>query len=181
MIGNGSSSTADALAVQLALLGDVDRFGIGLIDWVIRQEPALWHAALDANPVAISVSFGSDFGWVSEARSVGAVTITQVFDVDGACRAQDAGVDVVVARGLEGGGHGEPQHRRVALLPDVVTAVEIPVLAAGGISTAEDVDDAIGEGAAGVWVGTAFAACPEALTTPGQRAAMIAASATTPC
>ena len=176
MIGNGSTATAEALQAQLALLDGVDRFGIGLIDWVIRAEPDLWRTSLDAGPVAISVSFGDDFGWVDEARSVGAATITQVFDVDGARRAQDAGIDVVVARGLEGGGHGEPRHGRIALLPEVVAAVEIPVLAAGGISTAEDVDEAIGEGAAGVWVGTAFAACPEALTTPGQRAAMIAAS-----
>lgn len=176
MIGNGSSSTADALAAQLALLGDVDRFGIGLIDWVIRQEPALWHAALDARPVAISVSFGVDLGWVSEAQSVGATTITQVFDVDGARRAQDAGVDVLVARGLEGGGHGEPHRRQTQLLPDVVSAVAVPVLAAGGISTASEVDVALRAGAAGVWVGTAFAACPEALTTPAQRAVMIAAS-----
>ncbi|MGA9715419.1 MAG: nitronate monooxygenase, partial [Aeromicrobium sp.] len=132
MIGNGSSSTAEALQVQLALLGDMDRFGIGLIDWVLRKEPMLWRAALDASPVALSVSFGTDFGWVSEARSVGAVTITQVFDVDGACRAQDAGVDVVVARGLEGGGHGEPHRTRTQLLPDVIAAVDMPVLAAGG-------------------------------------------------
>lgn len=178
MIGNGSSSTADALTAQLALLGDVDRFGIGLIDWVIRQEPALWRAALDARPVAISVSFGAEFGWVAEARSVGASTITQVFDVDGARRAQDAGLDVLVARGLEGGGHGEPQRERTQLLPEVVSAVDIPVLAAGGISAAGDVEAAWRDGAAGVWVGTAFAACPEALTTPGQRAAMIAASGT---
>lgn len=178
MIGNGSTGTADALTAQLAMLGDVDRFGVGLIDWVIRQEPALWQSTLDAGPVAISVSFGVDFGWVADAHSVGASTITQVFDADGARRAQDAGVDVVVARGLEGGGHGDPQQTRDGLLPGVVAAVDIPVLAAGGISVADDVKTALSEGAAGVWVGTAFAACPEALTTPGQRAAMIAASGT---
>ncbi len=178
MIGNGSTSTAETLAAQLALLGDVDRFGIGLIDWVVRQEPALWRLALSAGPVAISVSFGDDLGWIAEAHSVGASAVTQVFDVDGARRAQDAGIDVVVARGLEGGGHGEPQHPRVALLPRVVAAVDLPVLAAGGISAAGDVEAAMRAGAAGVWVGTAFAASPEALTTPGQRAAMIAASGT---
>lgn len=177
MIGQGSTGSATSLARELALLDRTEHFGIGLVDWVMRREPALWRTALAADPRAISVSFGDDLGWVAEARSVGASTITQVFDVDGARRAEDAGIDVVVARGLEGGGHGAPRRSRDELLRDVVAAVDLPVLAAGAISCRDDVVDVLRAGAAAAWIGTAFAACDEALTTPGQRAAMIAASA----
>lgn len=176
MIGMGSSGSAAGLRRELDILGDCRRFGIGLVDWVMRQEPALWRTALEAGPRAISVSFGDDLGWVAEAKSAGASTITQVFDVAGARRAQDAGIDVVVARGLEGGGHGAPLASRADLLAGVVEAVDVPVLAAGAISGRADVNVALQAGAAGVWVGTAFAACHEAMTTPGQRAAMIAAT-----
>lgn len=176
MIGQGSTGSAAALGRELALLEGTERFGIGLVDWVVRREPALWRTALEAGPRAISVSFGDDFDWVSEATSVGASTITQVFDVDGARRAEDAGVDVVVARGLEGGGHGAPRTARDELLRDVVAAVDLPVLAAGAISCRDDVVAVLQAGAAAAWIGTAFAACAEAMTTPGQRAAMIAAT-----
>jgi nitronate monooxygenase len=176
MIGMGTAGSATALRRELGLLGDCTRFGIGLVDWVMRREPDLWGVALDAGPRAISVSFGDDLGWVREAQAAGATAITQVFDVEGARRAQDAGIDVVVARGLEGGGHGAPQTAREDLLAGVVQAVDVPVLAAGAIAGRADVVAVLAAGAAGVWVGTAFAACSEALTTAGQRAAMIAAT-----
>ena len=59
-----------------------------------------------------------------------------------------------------------------ALLPQIVSAVKVPVIAAGGIATAGGVAAAMRLGAAGVQIGTAFMLCPEAITTPLHRAAL---------
>lgn len=134
MIGMGSTATAASLATELAALEAAPRFGIGLVDWVIREQPDLLDAALAARPTLLSVSFGADLSWVQRAHAAGIVAATQVYDADSARRAQDAGVDVLVARGAEGGGHGEIRLATLPLLDAVLDTVEVPVLAAGGIS-----------------------------------------------
>ncbi|GAB3276725.1 NAD(P)H-dependent flavin oxidoreductase [Microbacterium lacusdiani] len=173
MIGMGSAGSPEALARELALVPDGVRVGIGLVDWVMRSRPELLDAALAARPVLLSVSFGDDFDWVARAHDVGVATVTQVPDVAGAERAAAAGVDLIVARGLEGGGHGRPLSGLADLLSRVLAAVEVPVLAAGAIATADDVRRVRDTGAAGVWVGTAFAACPESLLGDADRTAML--------
>ncbi len=175
MIGMGSSGAAEKLRAQLALLADGSRIGIGLVDWVRRRDAELLDVALAAQPVLLSISFGDDFDWIAAAHAANVSTITQVATVDEARHAAASGIDAVVARGKEGGGHGRPLTDRDALLDGVLAAVDIPVLAAGAIATATDVADVINRGAAAAWVGTAFAACPESLSSPGTRAALIAA------
>ncbi len=63
----------------------------------------------------------------------------QISDVETARRAADAGIDVLVARGAEGGGHGEPLVGTLPLLDGVLNVTSIPVLAAGGISSSPSV------------------------------------------
>lgn len=178
MVGMGSAGSADALARELALVPEDVRIGIGLVDWVMRSRPELLDAALAAHPVLLSVSFGDDYDWIARAHAEGVLTVTQVPDVAAARRAADAGIDLIVARGLEGGGHGRPLAELDELLPRVLDAVDVPVLAAGAIATAEDVRRVTEAGAAGVWVGTAFAACPESLLDGADRAAMLQATDT---
>ncbi|EUA00303.1 nitronate monooxygenase family protein [Mycobacterium kansasii 824] len=100
MIGMGSTATQASLAEQLRQV--TGRFGIGLVDWVMRDEVGLLEDALAARPALLSVSFGTDWSWVDKAHDAGIVTATQVYDGAGARRAVDAGVDIVVARGAEG-------------------------------------------------------------------------------
>lgn len=176
MIGMGSSGTAEALQRELALVPAGARVGIGMVDWVARGNPEMFDVAIDARPALLSVSFGSDFDWVARARAAGIPTVTQVADVAEARVAHDAGVDVLVARGLEGGGHGRPLSSRDELLVSVLSVTDRPVLAAGAISDAEDVRRVLALGAAAVWVGTAFLLATEALTTPGARQALLAAT-----
>lgn len=176
MIGLGSSGTRAELAAQLALVPRGTRVGIGLVDWVVRRDPAVLDDAIAAAPALISVSFGDHLDWVERARSAGIPTAVQAGDVDAASAALDAGVDVIVARGLEGGGHGRPLRERDALLADVLGLTDRPVLAAGAIATADDVRRVLAAGAAGVWVGTAFLAAEEALTSPGSRRAVLGAT-----
>ncbi|MGV0784488.1 nitronate monooxygenase [Mycolicibacterium sp. XJ775] len=175
MVGMGSSATADQLTAELAQL-DGQRFGIGLVHWVAQDRPDLFDVALAAQPALLSVSFGDDWDWVRRAHDAGLTVTTQVATVDAARRAVDAGVDVVVARGAEGGGHGEPTVGTLPLLTEVLDAVDIPVLAAGGISSPRAVAAVLAAGAGAAWVGTAFAACVEALTPAPARDALLAAA-----
>lgn len=177
MIGMGSTATAASLTTELALLGPA-KFGIGLVDWVIRDAPDLFDTALAAGPVLLSVSFGDDLSWVERAHAAGILAATQVYDVETARRAQDAGLDVLVARGAEGGGHGEVRLATLPLLDAVLDAVTVPVLAAGGIASPRSLAAVLAAGAAGAWLGTCLSACPEALTGDGARRSLIAAAGT---
>ncbi|BBX72057.1 NAD(P)H-dependent flavin oxidoreductase [Mycolicibacterium psychrotolerans] len=179
MIGMGSAATTSMLHEQLLHVEGLDRpFGIGLIGWRVRDEPALLTTALEATPTLLSVSFGDEYSWVVQAHDAGCVTAIQVADLDAALRAVDAGVGVLVARGAEGGGHGQPRVATLTLLAKILDRVEVPVLAAGGIASARALAAVLGAGAAGAWIGTAFATCRESLLPDGARQAMIAANAT---
>jgi nitronate monooxygenase len=173
MIGMGSTGSTASLQAELQQVSGA--FGIGLVDWVIREEPGLLDTALAARPVLLSVSFGDDRSWVSRARCAGIVTATQVYDSAGAMRAQDAGVDVLVARGAEGGGHGEAKIATLPLLDAVLDVVSVPVLAAGGIASPRSLAAVLAAGASGAWLGTCLSACSETLTTEGARRALVAA------
>ena len=89
-------------------------------------------------------------------------------------------MDAIIAQGFEAGGHRgmflsddlATQVGTLALVPQVVGAVKIPVIAAGGIADAKGVTAAMALGAAGVQVGTAYLLCPEATTSPLHRAAL---------
>ncbi|MGV0808054.1 nitronate monooxygenase [Mycolicibacterium setense] len=174
MVGMGSSATADQLTAELAQVAG-QRVGIGLVHWVAQDRPDLFEVALAARPALLSVSFGEDWAWVRRAHDAGVTVTAQVATVEAARRAVDAGVDVLVARGAEGGGHGEPTMGTLPLLAEVLDAVDVPVLAAGGISSSRAVAAVLAAGAAAAWVGTAFAACAEALTPAAARDALLAA------
>lgn len=176
MVGMGSTAARSSLAAELRHVRG--RFGIGLVDWVMRSESGLLDDALAAQPALLSVSFGTDFSWVAAAHDAGIPTATQVYDAEGARRAAGAGVDVLVARGAEGGGHGEVRLATLPLLDEVLDAVAVPVLAGGGIASPRSLAAVLAAGAAGAWVGTRLAACPEALTGEAGRHALIAAAAT---
>ncbi|OMC50862.1 2-nitropropane dioxygenase [Mycobacterium sp. IS-2888] len=176
MVGMGSVATRESLRAELRHVRGA--FGIGLVDWVMRNEAGLLEDALAARPALLSVSFGTDWSWVGKAHDAGIATATQVYDADGARQAADAGVDVLVARGSEGGGHGDVKLATLPLLDAVLDAVSVPVLAGGGIASPRSLAAVLAAGASGAWVGTRLAACPEALTGDGSRRALIAARAT---
>jgi nitronate monooxygenase len=175
MVGMGSDGTRESLKTQLRHVRG--RFGIGLVDWVMRSEAGLLADALAARPALLSVSFGTDWSWVAKAHDAGIATVTQVYDSLGARRAVDAGVDILVARGSEGGGHGEVKLATLPLLDVVLDALDgtaVPVLAGGGIASPRSLAAVLAAGASGAWVGTRLAACPEALTGDGSRALIAA-------
>ena len=90
-------------------------------------------------------------------------------------RAEEAGADVVVAQGTEAGGH-TGEIGALALIPQVVDAVRIPVLAAGGIVDGRGLVAAFALGAQGVVIGTRFIASEEATAAPSYRTSIVRAA-----
>ncbi|MBV8291378.1 MAG: nitronate monooxygenase [Mycobacterium sp.] len=176
MVGMGSAGSTSALRAELPQVHGT--FGIGLVDWVIRKEPALLDAAFAAQPVLVSVSFGTDLSWVDRAHEAGIAAATQVYNRAEAQRAQDAGIDLLVARGSEGGGHGDATIGTLPLLDSVLDVVAVPVPAAGGIASPRSLAAVLAAGASGAWLGTVLSASPEALTTDASRRALVAARET---
>lgn len=113
-------------------------------------------------------------------RVWGAKILASATTVEEARWLEAQGVDAIIAQGLEAGGHRgmflsedvSTQVGTLALVPQLVQAVNIPVIAAGGIADARGVKAAMALGAAGVQVGTAYLLCPEATTSPVHRAAL---------
>ncbi|HEY2443695.1 MAG TPA: nitronate monooxygenase [Streptosporangiaceae bacterium] len=179
MIGVGNATTPAAIAAEAQQARDAGaRFGIGLMAWALPNAPGQFDATLAARPVLVSLSFGELAPWAGRLREAGIIVATQVGFVDEARAAADQGVDLIVARGAEAGGHGHNLVATLPLLAGVLDAVTVPVLAAGGIGTARGLAAVLAAGAAGAWVGTALLSCPEAANTPAARAAVRAAGDT---
>jgi nitronate monooxygenase len=111
---------------------------------------------------------------------MGAKVLSSATTVEEARWLEGQGVDAIIAQGLEAGGHRgmflsddlTTQLGTFALLPQMVRAVRIPVIAAGGIADAQAVAAALSLGAAGVQAGTAFLLCPESTIPPLHRKAL---------
>ncbi len=114
---------------------------------------------------------------VAAAHSAGPLVSWQVGSAEEARTAQAAGCDLVVVQGVEAGGHVRGRQSLDELLAEVLSAVSVPVVSAGGIGSAERVAQLIAVGADAVRVGTRFLACPECDTHPAYVRALIAASA----
>lgn len=132
-------------------------------------------------PPVVSFHFGlPSADLLARVRGWGAKILSSATTLDEARWLEAHGVDAVIAQGLEAGGHRGiflsndlgTQVGTFALVPQVVKAVRIPVIAAGGIADAKGVAAALALGAAGVQVGTAYLLCPEATTTALHRAAL---------
>ena len=112
--------------------------------------------------------------FIGEMHARGMKVIVMCGKVRHAQKSEAAGADVVVAQGTEAGGH-TGEIGTLALVPQVVDAVKIPVLAAGGISDGRGVVAALALGAQGAVIGTRFIATPEAQAAPGYRDAIVRA------
>lgn len=132
-------------------------------------------------PPVVSFHFGLPAPeLLARVRGWGAKVLSSATTVEEARWLEAHGVDAVIAQGLEAGGHRghflsddlTRQMGTFALLPQVVAAVRVPVIAAGGIADAAGVAAAMALGAAGVQVGTAYLLCPEASTSAVHRAAL---------
>ena len=110
----------------------------------------------------VFTSAGNPKTWTEELKSHGIIVVHVVSSVKFALKAQEAGVDAVVAEGFEAGGHnGRDETTTMCLIPMVAEAVTIPLIAAGGIGTGRTMLAAMQLGADGVQIGSRFVATPE--------------------
>ena len=112
--------------------------------------------------------------FIDEMHARGMKVVVMCGKVRHAQKSEAAGADVVVAQGTEAGGH-TGEIGTMALVPQVVDAVRIPVLAAGGLSDGRGLVASLALGAQGAVFGTRFIATPEAQAAPGYRAALVEA------
>jgi nitronate monooxygenase len=178
MIGVGAEPPAwIAEQARVAVAGG-RAWGVGLLAWMLDASPEKLDAVVELAPPLVSVSYGPYERHVAAIKQAGSAVATQVGTVDEARAAERAGVDLIVARGGEGGGHGRNDVATLPLLQAVLDEVAVPVLAAGGIATARGLAAVLAAGAAGAWVGTPFLACPESAVSPAARDRILAAGET---
>lgn len=147
-IGKTRKATAQPFGVNIPLLrGDRDQ----LIDVVIEERVRI-----------VFTSSGNPAEAIPRLKSSGATVVHVVASAHHAAKALKAGADAVVAEGFEAGGHnGIDETTTFTLVPLVVEAVPIPVIAAGGIARGSQMLAAMALGAEGVQIGTRFAATEE--------------------
>lgn len=145
-------------------------FGTEMCDVVVELKPRV-----------VSFHWGLPEAFlVDRLKAAGSVIFSSATTVAEARWLEDHGVDVVIAQGLEAGGHRgmflttelASQVGTLALVPQVVDAVKVPVIAAGGIADGRGIVAALALGAAAVQMGTAYLLCPEATTSSIERAVL---------
>lgn len=137
-------------------------------------------------PAVVSFHFGlPEPGLLARVKATGAKVLSSATTVDEARWLAERGVDAVIVQGVEAGGHRgmfltddlNTQVGTLALVRQVVQAVDVPVIAAGGIADTQGVAAALALGAVGAQVGTAYLLCPEATTSAVHRQALVSEAA----
>jgi nitronate monooxygenase len=137
-------------------------------------------------PPIVSFHFGlPSAALLARAKACGAKILSSATTVAEARWLERNGADAIIAQGFEAGGHRgmflsddlSTQVGTFALLPQVVKAVQLPVIAAGGIADAKGVAAVLALGACAAQVGTAYLLCPEATTSKVHRAALLSSAA----
>jgi len=179
MLGAGSAVTADWIRTEGAVAAAGGKpYGVGLMAWAVKERPEHLDAVVELKPALVSLSFGDYTPYVETLQKEGIAVATQAGTVADAREAIDAGVDLIVARGAEAGGHGRNAVGSLPLLQAILELTDLPVLAGGGISGPRGLAAVLAAGAAGGWVGTAFITCQEALTKEPIRQRVIEADET---
>ncbi|MCS7076491.1 MAG: nitronate monooxygenase [Bacteroidia bacterium] len=156
------NATDKPFAVNLPLLyPDIDKH----IELILKHKVPI-----------VFTSAGNPKVWTQKLKEQGIIVVHVISNVKFALKAQEAGVDAIVAEGFEAGGHnGRDEITTLCLIPQVVRAVKIPVIAAGGIATGSAMFAAMALGASAVQIGTRFAASEESSAHDNFKKAIVAA------
>ncbi|MGH2986375.1 MAG: NAD(P)H-dependent flavin oxidoreductase [Solirubrobacterales bacterium] len=147
-----------------------------------RFDDARLSAVLEIRPAVASFHFGLPAATAVDAiRGAGIRVIAAATTVAEAVRLRELGADAVIAQGAEAGGHrasflvsgDDGPIGTLALVPQVVDAVDVPVIAAGGIADGRGLAAVLALGAGAAQIGTAFLACPESGIDPAHREAVL--------
>ena len=162
LIGAGSMS-ADVLRehIQKCKAATDKPFGVNLPLLYAHIDQHI-QVLLDEEIKIVFTSAGNPATYTSTLKEVGMTVVHVVSSTKFALKAQQAGVDAIVAEGFEAGGHnGREETTTLCLIPAVADAVTIPVIAAGGIGSGRAMVAAFALGAEGVQIGSAFAVSEE--------------------
>jgi nitronate monooxygenase len=133
------------------------------------------------NPPLISFHFGlPEKPMVNELKKTGALILATATTLKEALWLEEKGVDILIVQGIEAGGHRgmflsqelSTQKTLTSLIKDIKNKINVPIVAAGGISSPELVHDLLSKGVSGVQIGTSFLLCDEATTSPVHREAL---------
>ncbi len=177
---SGGSMTADELKEQIKQVKAKTNnpFGVN-IPIIMPSSADLVKIAIDEKLKAVFTSAGNPKKYTAGLKEAGLVAVHVSPSAKLAAKAAEAGVDAIVAEGTEAGGHnGFEEITTMALVPQVVEKVDIPVIAAGGIADGRGFVAALALGATGIQMGTRFAATKEALGHPDFKKAILEANDT---
>jgi len=144
-------------------------------------DAAMCAVVEELKPEIVSYHFGlPEPGLLARVKATGAIVIASATVVREAVWLEQNGADVIIAQGAEAGGHRgmfltdklAEQVGTFALVPQVVDAVDVPVIAAGGIADGRGIAAAFALGASGVQIGSAYLRCPESKVSAAARAAL---------
>ena len=147
-ISKCKNTTSKPFAVNLPMLyPDIDKH----IETIIKHKVPI-----------VFTSAGNPMTWTSSLREQGIKVVHVVSSLKFALKAQEAGVDAIVAEGFEAGGHnGRDETTTMCLIPKIAKEIKIPLIAAGGIGTGRAMLAAMNLGADGVQIGSRFVATHE--------------------
>jgi len=147
-------------------------FGVNIPVRSLRS-PELVDVVLEQKVPAVTTSAGDPKRYTKELQMGGIYVIHVVPTVEHARKAEETGVDAIIAEGYESGGFVNLEEvTTFVLVPQVVEAVRLPVIAAGGIGNGRGLAAAMSLGAVGVQVGTRFLASEESEVTPAYKKAL---------
>ena len=151
-----------------------------------RDDDATWRILLECKPAVVSFHFGLPTAeQLSALRQAGIRTLATATNLDEARRIEHAGVDAIVAQGIEAGGHrgmfdpdaADAQLSTAVLVRQLVRHTHRPIIAAGGIMDGHGIRAALALGAIAAQLGTAFILCPESAADASYRAHLKSARA----
>lgn len=163
--------------VQVMRARGVQRFGVNLIPAATPADllEAQIQTCIELAVPVVALFWDLSAEIVSRLRAAGIIVVCQVGSVEEAVAARKAGAHAIIAQGCEAGGHVRGASPLREILPQVVAAVDCPVLAAGGISDGRDVANVLTLGAQGAVLGTALMATHESFAHPYHKRRLLAA------
>ena len=170
--------TADELRVEIVKTRELTNrpFGVNLM-LQMKNCPELAQVIIDEGVPVVTTGAGNPASYIKPLHAAGIKVIPVIATVHQAEKMAAAGADAVVAEGQESGGH-IGQTSTMALLPQVVDAVAIPVIGAGGVGDGRSVAAMFALGAAGVQCGTIFLSASECPVAPAYQQRVLTANDT---
>ena len=171
----------DAMRPEFVRFGAVPPERLSEIYQSFLTDADIQAALIAEAPAVVSLHFGlPDASVISALKAAGVSLFASATSLDEARACQAAGVDAIVAQGIEAGGHrgifdpdaADDALSTASLVAQIAPVMDLPVIAAGGLMTGGDISKVLALGAAAAQLGTAFVACDESLADAAYRAAL---------